>query len=291
MLQTREYSIQKLQIAPNQASSEESDIVAVEEPLQVKIRFASDSEDSLQNFSLLLRTPGNDRALVSGLFFNEGLIDSRKNLLNIRHCPNLDADNFGNNLLVELTEDVRDRFTSQSRTFLSSSACGLCGTKSTNEFFQIPKSASDNFGNVVEDSVLHSSHFSRMIEALDRSQTVFSKTGGMHAAAEYSYNGDLLSLAEDIGRHNALDKLIGSKVLDGSLDSYQTEQNSVLLMSSRLSFEIVQKAIRGKFKIVLAFGAPSSLAIDLARMHNITLVGFLRKNRFNVYSHPERLKR
>jgi FdhD protein len=259
------------------AWSEAPDAVVMEEPLQLLL----DGEP----LSVVMRTPGNDVELTLGLLFAEGVIRTANDVKAVRisvesgeHEPafEVDASVVESNVIdVQLVGQPGRR---PERSMLASSACGVCGAVMIEDLRRglLPLGE----GPRVQASVLPG-----LVEVLRAGQGVFERTGGLHAAGLFSPEGTLLCVREDVGRHNALDKVAGRWLLDGKLPASE----SVLVVSGRAGYEIVQKSIAAGIPVVAAVGAPSSLAVALAREFNQTLVGFLRGERFNVYSAPERL--
>jgi len=249
------------------------DCVASEEPLEIRINDAP--------FGVTLRTPGNDSELAMGLLFSEGLITARNQLLSIDHSdhPGLNASNRENVMVVRLSPDAEIPAGSRERKFTAGSACGVCGKAAIDEL--------RNRGIRRPDS---GSHFDPRVlcalpEKLRSAQANFSRTGGLHAAGLFTASGELLVLREDIGRHNAVDKVIGWALQQGKAPL----SGHVLLASGRGGFEIVQKAIAAGLPVLASVSAPSNLAVRLAREFGITLIGFLRGERFVVYSGEERV--
>jgi FdhD protein len=238
-----------------------SDEVAIEEPLEIRIRG--------RPVSITMRTPGHDVELVAGMLLTEGLIAAAEVPL-IRHeHPNIV------NVAAAHDESLLDHV---RRTTITSASCGLCG-KSTIE------AVHQHFPAVDDDVTLTPATVAKITSQLERAQATFARTGGVHAAALFNREGTLVVAREDVGRHNAVDKAIGYALLRGLLPL----KGHVLLVSGRASFEIVQKALGACIPVVAAVSAPSSLALELAESSGQTLIGFLRGNRWNVYTHPERI--
>jgi FdhD protein len=250
------------------------DLLAVEEPLEIRLGDKS--------ISITMRTPGNDFDLAAGFLFTEGILHDATEVCEIRwsHQTNGNARQVGNSVTVDLNPGVEVDLERLERHFYTSSSCGVCG-KASMEAIQmqgcpvLPRNAP-----MVERSVVH-----LLPEALRRGQPVFERTGGLHAAALFSSEGTLQLLREDVGRHNAVDKLIGAEMLAG----HTPLSDRVLFVSSRASFELVQKALMAGIPILAAVGAPSSLAVETAQRFNLTLLGFVRDSRFNIYSGASRI--
>ena len=227
-----------------------------------------------------MRTPGADLELAAGFLFTEGILNDPKQIANIRHCglPAKDK-NIQNTVVVELNAGVDVDFKRLERNFYTTSSCGVCG-KSSIEALHTGAQAVNPNGFKVKNQSIHS-----LPAILRSSQDVFEQTGGLHASALFNESGELEILREDVGRHNALDKVIGAKFLAGEIPL----SNKVLLVSGRASFELVQKALMAGIPVLAAVGAPSSLAVELAAEFGMTLVGFVRDERFNIYTGGERI--
>jgi FdhD protein len=250
------------------------DTLATEEPMEIRVEGPGTAAESL---AVTMRTPGGDFELAAGFLFTEGLIDGRGDVVRVSYCEDIAAEEQHYNVVtVRLTRPFDT--SSLRRNFFASSSCGICG-KATLEQVEV-RCAPLAAGPVVKGEVV-----AGLPDALRRSQKVFARTGGLHAAALFAPDGTLLALREDVGRHNAVDKVIGEAVLAGDLPLAER----MLQVSGRLSFEIVQKAARAGIAIVSAVSAPSSLAVSSAEHLGMTLVGFARDGRFNVYAHPERI--
>jgi FdhD protein len=254
-------------------------MVVTEEPLQLML----DGEA----LSVVMRTPGNDIELCLGLMFAEGILRTTKDIRNVRISAETGENEESvavesvlvesNQIDVHLAGKARRR---PERSMLSSSACGVCGTVLIEDLRRdldvLPT------GRAVDPALLPG-----LVDRLRSGQDVFDRTGGLHGAGLFTSGGDLICLREDVGRHNAVDKLVGRALLDQHLPAVE----SILVVSGRAGYEIVQKSISAGIPVLAAVGAPSSLAVALAREFNQTLVGFLKGDRFNVYSAPERLSK
>jgi FdhD protein len=229
-----------------------------------------------------MRTPGSDRELAAGFLYTEGIISGRAQLSEVRSCgPRVGPGNHHNVVRVELDPEVELDLGRLQRHFYTTSSCGVCG-KTSLEALEVavgrpPVAATFQ----VEPDLLL-----RLPDLLRGSQDLFGRTGGLHASALFDLDGNLLAVREDVGRHNALDKLIGFQLLEGELPLSER----ILLLSGRASFELLQKAFVAGAPLVAAVGAPSSLAVELAERFGITLVCWLRGERFGIYSHPERIR-
>ena len=244
------------------------DVLAREEPLEIRVRGRS--------VAVTMRTPGHDRELAAGFLLSEGLIHQREEVIEIAPC--LESDAPENTLNVFLAPAVEINFESLTRHVFASSSCGICGKASIEAVHQ-------HFPPVKSNLKLSVEILAQLPARLRESQETFAQTGGLHAAAIFDACGQLIVLREDVGRHNAVDKVLGYALLEKKLpfDSH------VLLVSGRASFEIMQKALAGRVPIVCAISAPSSLAVEFARESGQTLVGFLRDQRMNIYSRAERI--
>ncbi len=250
---------------------ETDDLLAVEEPLEIRIEFYNGKEWILKNLSVTMRTPGNDKELVAGFLFTEGIISDITQIASIQ-SP-------GKNIItVSLKKEISFEPANLERHFYTSSSCGVCGKTSIEAIRTTKKSR-------LESNVkIHSSNLFLITDKLLKHQDAFGKTGGIHGCAFFNNMGDLIEAKEDVGRHNALDKLIGSLLLQE-----KKAHELILLLSGRASFELIQKAAMMHVNIVTAVGAPSSLAVELAREKEMTLIGFLKNNRFNIYCGEERI--
>jgi FdhD protein len=247
------------------------DYLAAEEPLEIRI-----GDDPL---SVTMRTPGHDHELAAGFLFTEGLIQRREQIVQLEMAAPRDGTNRGNVIEAELAPEAMPDFAKMKRHFFAASSCGICG-KASIDSIRSRLLAAPN-----PDFRLDAEVLVRLPDALRESQDVFQRTGGLHAAALFDPRGKLLVLREDIGRHNAVDKVIGWALLEGRMPL----SDSLLLVSGRGGFEIVQKAIVADVPIVASVSAPSSLAVQLARELHLTLVGFLRGRRFVIYAGEERI--
>ncbi len=252
------------------------DSLATEEPMELRLV----SGGAKQTVAVTMRTPGADFELAAGFLYGEGIISSPDDVQKISYCVDADAEQRYNIVNVELRggRDYDPR--SLERHFYTTSACGVCG-KASLEQLELRGCPVIPPGPEVAPEVIYS-----LPEKLREAQGLFEATGGLHAAALFDAEGGLVALREDVGRHNATDKLVGWALLEGRLPL----GDHIVMVSGRSSFEILQKCLSAGVPVVCAISAPSSLAVDVARRFNMTLVGFLRGNRFNVYSAPERVR-
>jgi len=257
------------------------DWLAVEEPLEIRVEYGPAHSRIIRNLSVTMRTPGSDEDLVAGFLFTEGIIRQPADLVKV-HSLDAPPLGVGNIVLATLHPDLDFEVQKLERHFYTTSSCGVCGKTSIESL----KTAQNcpfppkNDPWVIDPEILHT-----LPESQRRAQTTFEATGGIHAAALFSRAGSLLAVREDVGRHNALDKLIGHYLREAAIPL----DDQILLLSGRASFELLQKSAMAGLRFVCAVGAPSSLAVETAEAFGITLVGFLRDGRFNVYSGLERL--
>jgi FdhD protein len=251
------------------------DLLAVEEPLEIRLDFAGAGPHDSRAVSVTMRTPGHDRELAVGFLFTEGIVQQREQIENVHACRG------GNVVRIALRPGAAVDLERLERHFYTASSCGVCGKASLKAIRVAPHVRPASGWPVVEAAVIQ-----RLPGTLRAAQVVFDRTGGLHAAALFDARGNLLALREDVGRHNALDKLIGAQFLAGRTPLH----DAVLLVSGRASFELVQKAAVAGIPILAAVGAPSSLAVDLAREHGLTLLGFVRPDHFNLYTGADRIR-
>lgn len=247
--------------------SHETDEVAIERAMTIKVIHLGE-EHSL---GILMRTPGNDIELVYGFLYCEGVISSYDDIVEI----NFNNDDF----VVKIADGCAFDSTEHIRKTSVSSACGLCGRDSVSSLIRVNAPALPN------DKKIQSSSISQSVNLLRSKQELFSRTGGSHAAAIIDYNGNLISISEDVGRHNALDKLMGTFLMDNKIPI----NDGFLVVSGRASFELTYKAIRCGIPIFIAVGAPSSMAVEMSMEHGMTLIGFVKNEVASVYSCPGRV--
>jgi FdhD protein len=254
------------------------DAVAVEEPLEIRLGLWEGGRLNHRAISITMRTPGNDEELAAGFLFTEGILQSRDQLREIRHCG--PPTSSLNTIRVELMPGVAVDTARLQRNFYTTSSCGVCGKSSLEALATGASKVEANPSLIVSPTVVNS-----LPARLRAEQRTFEHTGGLHAAALFTASGELVAVREDVGRHNAVDKLLGSRFLEGA----SMDADTILFLSGRASFELLQKAVMGRVPIVCAVGAPSSLAIEAAREFGVTLLGFVRDGRFNVYTGAERI--
>jgi FdhD protein len=260
---------------------EVEDLISVEEPLEISIKFKDQDKWVNQILSITMRTPGHDEDLVRGFLFNEQIVQ------NISHIDSIKSfgDKVGqykiqNKILATLNNSQNVNITKIKRDFLTNSSCGVCGKSSLDALEIIKKDKTSLTEPKLKKEVILQSP-----DILKKSQSEFSKTGGIHASGLFASNGELIAISEDVGRHNALDKLIGNILNNKLLNS----KNQFITCSGRLNFELVQKVIMTNIGIMIGVGAPTSLAIDLASKFNMTLIGFVKKDSFNVYTNNQKV--
>jgi FdhD protein len=256
---------------------EREDEVAAEEPLEIRVAAGETGEP--RAIAVTMRTPGNDFELAAGFLLSEGLLHERDEVAQIAYCTDPTQPQRYNQVNVQLRRGVPFDFDRFRRNVFTSSSCGICGKATLEQVRSVVRRAP------VGQFRLASPLLESLPQRTLREQKLFDRTGGLHASALFDATGELLALREDVGRHNALDKVVGQQFLAGRLPASDT----VLLVSGRASFELVQKAAVAGIPFVAAIGAPSSLAVELARDQGMTLVGFLREGRYNVYAGPTRL--
>jgi FdhD protein len=249
------------------------DHLAIEEPLEIRLSYVEDERVIKKNISVTMRTPGSDDELSVGFLFTEGIIKSYEQVKELIIINN-------NSVEVNLHNNEKPFLQSAKRNFYTTSSCGVCGKTSIEAVSTVSV-----FGNAAGNISIEADIICKLPHLLRQQQPLFETTGGLHASALFDIYGNLVLLREDVGRHNALDKLIGASLFAGSLPL----QSSVLLLSGRASFELIQKANMAGIRIVAAIGAPSSLAVQLAKDTGITLIGFLKSGSFNIYSGEKRI--
>ncbi len=251
------------------------DELAVEEPLEINLRYGSTGTPVQKCVSITMRTPGNDEELGVGFLFTEGIIQKREEVSEVSAVPFAD-----NKVLITLSKNKQPLLLNAERNFYTTSSCGVCGKTGIDAI-----RTTSIYNNNADEICIQAGLFYHLNDVLRKQQAVFETTGGLHASALFDLDGNFMMLREDVGRHNALDKVIGAAFLNDQLPL----GNTILLLSGRASFELVQKATMAGIKIIAAVGAPSSLAVQLAEETGITLIGFLRNQRFNIYSGAHRI--
>ena len=272
------YNVSKLK---NSKLEEIKDSVSVEEPLEMRLKFKKNSKWEFQNISITMRTPGNDEDLIKGFLYNERIIENIDDIDSIEFRGDVSGDyNLQN--IIEATISKIDNLDigKLKRNFVTNSSCGVCGKTSLDAIEIIKTEKLDlSFPQIKENIILKSP------KLLIDEQSEFSKTGGIHASALINDEGNVIAIREDVGRHNALDKLIGYSISKKILDP----KKQFIACSGRLNFELVQKGLMANIGVMAGVGAPTSLAIDLAKRFDMTLLGFVKESSFNIYSNKNRI--
>ena len=256
------------------------DTISVEEPLEIALATGPPSNRSFHNLAVTMRTPGQDKFLALGFLLSEGIIAKPTDVLSVSRLPQKQEHNPDNTILVDLTPELHFDLERLNRHFYTSSSCGVCGKTS----IEMVQSTIYHFPRPGFPKIARAVLFS-LTQTLRQAQSAFNATGSLHAAGLFDQKGKLILIQEDVGRHNALDKLLGQAFQQKLIPL----KNHILLLSGRISFELVQKALMAGIPFIAAVGAPSSLAISMADTYEATLVGFLRNNKFNVYCGKERI--
>jgi FdhD protein len=258
------------------------DALAVEEPLELRLAWGEGAGHREEPVSITMRTPGADLELALGFLVGEGIVKMPADVVRVAHVgPPARPDGTTSSVRVHLARDASKEIDRLARHFYATSSCGVCGKASVELLRLSAPPLPEPRRGVIQASVLHA-----VPKTLRDHQGAFNQTGGLHAAALFTESGELRMAREDVGRHNAVDKVVGAAFQEGALPLSQ----SMLVVSGRASFELAQKALMAGIPTLLAVGAPSSLAVELAREAGMTLVGFLRDGRFNVYAGRERIR-
>jgi FdhD protein len=283
-------------IMPDQGAFETEDPVAVEEPLEISLEYGPADSRRQQDVSLTMRTPGQDADLAIGFLFTEGILPNAAAIMSVYQKQPANnpaaaavtqinsstaATQPCNTILIALKDTITPDIQRLQRHFYTSSSCGVCGKTSIAALKTVCPAPAAGTAAPLEANILH-----HLPSLLRQGQDIFDSTGGLHAAGLFTYDGQLIALREDIGRHNAVDKLIGHALQTDQLPLTDT----ILLLSGRACFELIQKAAMAGIRIVAAVGPPSSLAVQMAEESDITLIGFLRQQRFNIYSGAHRIR-
>ena len=272
------YNVSKFK---NSKLEEVKDSVSIEEPLEMRLKYKKDDKWEIQNISITMRTPGNDEDLIRGFLYNEKIIENMNEIDSIE----IQGDNAGDYNLQNIIEATINKIDNLEigklkRNFITNSSCGVCGKTSLDSLEVIKTEKLElSYPQIKEEVILKSP------ELLMNEQSEFTKTGGIHASALIDENGKIIATREDVGRHNALDKLIGYTITNKLLNSKQ----QFIACSGRLNFELVQKGLMANIGIMAGVGAPTSLAIDLAKRFDMTLLGFVKENSFNIYANKDRV--
>ena len=272
------YNITKLK---GSIKEEVQDHVSVEEPLEMSLKFKKDDKWNIENISITMRTPGNDEDLVSGFLYNERIIENINEIEKVEKKGETVGDyNLQNKIEVTINNTKNLDIGKIKRNFITNSSCGVCGKTSLDSIEVLKTNKIDlSFPKIGYNIILKSPEF------LQNNQSEFSKTGGIHASALIDSKGEVIAIREDVGRHNALDKLIGHVLKNKIIKP----ENQFIACSGRLNFELVQKALMSNIGLMAGVGAPTSLAIDLAKRFDMTLVGFVKSDSFNIYCNKNRI--
>ena len=258
-----------------------NDLISIEEPLEISLKYKKQDKWINQTLSITMRTPGNDEDLVRGFLFNEQIVKSINDIESIEaYGDKVGQYKIQNKILATLNNSENINISKIKRDFLTNSSCGVCG-KSSLDALEIIKQTKTNANEpkISKEVIIQSP------KVLQESQSEFSKTGGIHASGLFESNGKLIALKEDVGRHNALDKLIGCVLRENQINP----KIQFITCSGRLNFELVQKVLMTNIGILIGVGAPTSLAIDLANKFDITLIGFVKRDSFNIYTNNKKV--
>ena len=257
------------------------DLISIEEPLEISLKFKDQNKSVTQLLSITMRTPGQDEDLVRGFLYNEQIIKDIKNISSIeKFGEKVGQYDLQNKILVTLNDASNVNITKIKRDFLTNSSCGVCGKSSLDALEVIKQDKTPKLEPKLSSKIIISAP-----DTLRNNQTEFAQTGGIHASGLFNKDGSLINVMEDVGRHNALDKLIGNALLKGQIDP----NNQFITCSGRLNFELIQKILMTNIGIVIGVGAPTSLAIDLANKFDMTLIGFVKKDSYNVYTNSQKV--
>ena len=272
------YNITKLK---GSIKEEVQDHISVEEPLEMSLKFKKGDKWNIENISITMRTPGNDEDLISGFLYNERIIENINEIEKVEKKGETVGDyNLQNKIEATINNTKNLDIGKIKKNFITNSSCGVCGKTSLDSIEVLKTNKIDlSFPKINYNIILKSP------KLLQNNQSEFSKTGGIHASALIGGKGEVIAIREDVGRHNALDKLIGHALKNKIIKP----ENQFIACSGRLNFELVQKALMSNIGLMAGVGAPTSLAIDLAKRFNMTLVGFVKQDSFNIYSNKERI--
>ena len=257
------------------------DLISIEEPLEISLKYKEKKNWLTKSLSITMRTPGHDKDLVTGFLYNEQIIQNIIDIENIESFgKKVGQYNIQNKILVTINNSKNVNISKIKRDFLTNSSCGVCGKSSLDALEIIKKEKTPKSDpKLSKDTIIQSPSI------LKKNQSEFAKTGGIHASGLFSSDGNLISLREDVGRHNALDKMIG----DSLKNNYLKPNDQFITCSGRLNFELVQKVLMTNIGIMIGVGAPTSLAIDLANRFDITLIGFVKEDSFNIYTNNQKV--
>jgi FdhD protein len=273
-----EYKVNKFK---SDTYEEKDDLISIEEPLEISLKFEKENKTITQLLSITMRTPGQDEDLVRGFLYNEQIIKDIKHISSIeKFGDKVGQYNIQNKILVTLNNSSNVDITKIKRDFLTNSSCGVCGKSSLDALEVIKQDKTPKLEPKLYSKIIISAP-----DILRNNQTEFAQTGGIHASGLFNKDGTLINVKEDVGRHNALDKLIGNALINGQIDP----SNQFITCSGRLNFELIQKVLMTNIGIVIGVGAPTSLAIDLANKFDMTLIGFVKKDSYNVYTNSQKV--
>ena len=272
------YNVVKLK---GSSTEEIKDSISVEEPLEMNLKYKVDGKWETEQLSITMRTPGNDEDLISGFLFNERIIENFSDIENIKKIGEKVGDfNIQNKIVATINNTKNIDIGKIKRNFITNSSCGVCGKTSLETVEVIKENKLDiSYPKIKKEIILKSP------ELLTSEQSEFSKTGGIHASSLIDKNGKVIATREDVGRHNALDKLVGHSHKKKLIDNH----SQFIACSGRLNSELIQKGLMSNIGLMAGVGAPTSLAIDLAKRFKMTLLGFVKKNSFNIYTNKERV--
>ena len=257
------------------------DLISIEEPLEISLKFKDKEKWVTKSLSITMRTPGHDEDLVRGFLFNEQIIQNVNDINNIEiFGDKVGQYNIQNKILITLNNSQNINISKIKRDFLTNSSCGVCGKSSLDALEIIKKDKTPKSNPKLSKEIIINSP-----STLRKNQSEFAKTGGIHASGLFTSDGKLISLREDVGRHNALDKMIG----DSLINNYLEPNNQFITCSGRLNFELVQKVLMTNIGLMIGVGAPTSLAIDLANRFDMTLIGFVKEDSFNIYTNNQKV--
>ena len=260
---------------------EKDDLISIEEPLEISLKFEKENKTITQLLSITMRTPGQDEDLVRGFLYNEQIIKDIKHISSIeKFGEKVGQYDLQNKILVTLNDASNVDITKIKRDFLTNSSCGVCGKSSLDALEVIKQDKTPKLEPKLNSKIIISAP-----DTLRNNQAEFAQTGGIHASGLFNKDGTLINVKEDVGRHNALDKLIGNALINRQIDP----SNQFITCSGRLNFELIQKVLMTNIGIVIGVGAPTSLAIDLANKFDMTLIGFVKKDSYNVYTNSQKV--
>ena len=272
------YTVSKLE---NSKVQEIKDSVSIEEPLEMRLKYKKNDNWETQNISITMRTPGNDEDLIRGFLFNERIIENLGQIDSIKQIGN-EVGDYNLKNIIEATINNTDNLDIKKikRNFITNSSCGVCGKTSLDSIEVLLKEKLDLSFPLIKENIIRKSP-----ELFINEQSEFAKTGGIHASSLIDESGEIVAIKEDVGRHNALDKLIGYTLKENIINP----KKQFIVCSGRLNFELIQKGLMANIGFMAGIGVPTSLAIDLAKRFDMTLLGFVKKESFNIYSNTNRV--